>query len=303
MLKQIELYVDDDYFDLVPRPTKVQRKALKESIQKDGQQEPIVIDESGRILDGHTRFEICQELSLKPKYIIKGFKDQDEKKRYAVTVNLKRRHLNDYQIFELLQKEFEMIQNKNESERRKRISDIRRGLEVSMIKREWQRSKSITQLSQISGVKVQTLEQCKIVKEFGDKTLQEKVRSGIITPRHAYEKLRHKKWDKLHKPNTYRSKFGIVFDLLRVIKEGDKMKISIISRQANLSHYSTKENLELLIKVNLIKIEKEVLNYKYYKNKYSNQYFKLTDKGQIYYKKCVELYEFLPHEFARELQN
>ena len=80
MVKKIIPYIIEEYLDLVPRPTNEQRKALKESIKEEGQKEPIIVDETGKVLDGHTRFEICQELGIELKYIIRLFDNDDEKK-------------------------------------------------------------------------------------------------------------------------------------------------------------------------------------------------------------------------------
>lgn len=112
MTKQLEISVDDEYYDLVPRPNKLQRKSLKESIRKEGLLEPIIVNKKGVILDGHSRYEICEELSLKPKYQVKQFKTKTKERQYVVTSNVRRRHLNDFQLLELLEKELEIIAEK-----------------------------------------------------------------------------------------------------------------------------------------------------------------------------------------------
>lgn len=112
MTKQIEISINEDYFDAVPRPNKSQRKALKESIKREGLLDPIIVNEKGVILDGYTRYEICQELSITPKYEIKKFKTKTEEKQYVITSNMRRRHLNDFQILELLEKELKIIAEK-----------------------------------------------------------------------------------------------------------------------------------------------------------------------------------------------
>ena len=66
-----EIHVDDEYFDLVPRPTKEQHAALKESIKNQGQLVPITVDSTGKIIDWYTRCESCFRNS-KQEYCKKG---------------------------------------------------------------------------------------------------------------------------------------------------------------------------------------------------------------------------------------
>ncbi len=103
-LTNIKIKVKEEYLDLVPRPTKEERQSLKEDIMLNGQSDPIVINRDGFILDGYTRYEICQELGIDIKYRIQGFKTKEEEKRYVINCNVRRRHLNSFQRVELMYK-------------------------------------------------------------------------------------------------------------------------------------------------------------------------------------------------------
>ena len=72
-IKQIQINIKKEYYDLVPRPLDSQYKSLRESIRDDGQHIPIVVNQEGTILDGHTRYEICKELKIEPIYETKTF--------------------------------------------------------------------------------------------------------------------------------------------------------------------------------------------------------------------------------------
>lgn len=298
--KEIQISVDETFLDLVPRPSKEQRKALKESIEEIGQQEPIIVDSTGKILDGHTRFEICQELHLKPKYIIKQFADEEAKRTYAVTVNLKRRHLNDYQIFELLQSEFKKIQDRNEEQRRKTISGIRKGI-IEPHSREYNRSKSITQLSQLSGIKEQTLEQCKAIKESGNLEIEKQVRSGVLKPREGYLILRKKGTLKKKLVSLkYRSKLEITYDMLNQIKNNSNIAITRIFSLSNVSFNEGKVLFDLLEENGIIKTAKSTTKYANYpKSKYEIKTFLLTEKGNNLFATFNKLYEYLPLELTK----
>lgn len=81
--------------NLLPPPSTDEYEALKDSIRRHGfwPSNPVVVDENGDILDGHTRARACHELGVEYKSVVrKGLTDW-EKIEYAVECNLARRHL------------------------------------------------------------------------------------------------------------------------------------------------------------------------------------------------------------------
>lgn len=115
MSQKLEIKIDEEYLDLVPRPNNKERDCLKQSIITDGQQLPIIINPRGIVLDGHTRLEICEELRLKPEFTIKKFKTKEDERKFVITSNMARRHLNTFQKVELAWQIYE-----NEKERAKK---------------------------------------------------------------------------------------------------------------------------------------------------------------------------------------
>ena len=107
-----EITVNEEYLEMVPRPTPDEYRALLESIQINGQQEPIILNSKGEILDGHTRFEILQNLGREPQYTIKSFVDSQKEIAYIVECNLIRRQLNSYQKIELSFSLYESLRKK-----------------------------------------------------------------------------------------------------------------------------------------------------------------------------------------------
>lgn len=138
VLMQIEIQVKATYKNLVPRLAPEERKALKESIQIHGQREPIVINEKGIILDGHTRFEICQDLGLTPKVRIEKFVTETLERGYVIEANLKRRQLNDFQKVELAQSLYHELREDGFKRRRGHTgkyvgrSDVNLGREIGV---------------------------------------------------------------------------------------------------------------------------------------------------------------------------
>jgi len=112
----MDLQINNEYFDLVPRPNQDDRHALKQSIISDGQLMPITVNEKGVILDGHTRYEICQELDIMPNYVVKHFESEEEERKFIIMSNLTRRHLSKFQRIELAWEIYE-IEKKRAYER------------------------------------------------------------------------------------------------------------------------------------------------------------------------------------------
>ncbi len=90
----MELKIKPEYERLNDPLTPEEYEALKESIKKEGQKVPIVVNKQGIILDGHHRFKICKELGIEPKYRIEEHEDEIE---YVLIANLLRRHYNAFQ--------------------------------------------------------------------------------------------------------------------------------------------------------------------------------------------------------------
>ena len=79
--------------ELIPRPTIDEVDHITKSIIKFGQKHPIIVDQSFILIDGYTRYKICKVLGLKCKFIVKSFKDDDERTDYIMISNVERRHL------------------------------------------------------------------------------------------------------------------------------------------------------------------------------------------------------------------
>src|SRR5215213_9656463 len=93
--------INPEYSKLVNPLSNAEYEALKSSISNKGLHLPIIINQDNVILDGHNRLKICQELGIEPKFEVKEFHDPLQEKEFVIEVNLKRRHLNNFQIAEL----------------------------------------------------------------------------------------------------------------------------------------------------------------------------------------------------------
>jgi len=93
MAREMRPKVDPKFRDFLPPKGDEERTLLRKSIIEDGIRDPIVITEDGRIVDGHGRWEIAQELKLKVKTFVKEFKDDDAALDWMVSNQLARRNL------------------------------------------------------------------------------------------------------------------------------------------------------------------------------------------------------------------
>ena len=171
-----ELKIKEEYFDLMPRPTKEERQMLKESIQIHGQREPIIVNEDGVILDGHTRFEICQELGRKPEYVIKDMGDRAHERVYVIDANLARRQLGLFQKFELVYS----LYSKEKTQRNKRVGGIR-------IKEKKDNAKTF---GRQVGMSRDYFLRCQYLLHNADRDTLAMLRANTISIQVAYQRLR-----------------------------------------------------------------------------------------------------------------
>lgn len=92
-----QITINPSYGGLVHPLTENEYLDLKQSMAESGQFVPIIVNTKGIILDGHHRWKICRELSIKPKITTKDFESPLFEKLFVIDCNLKRRHLNSYQ--------------------------------------------------------------------------------------------------------------------------------------------------------------------------------------------------------------
>ena len=89
----------EEYEHLMPPVTASEYERLKRSIKEEGRLLlPIVLNQDNVILDGHHRFQACQELGIPIRIDKKDFTGRPlDEMMYVVNVNLYRRSLNDFQ--------------------------------------------------------------------------------------------------------------------------------------------------------------------------------------------------------------
>ncbi|SEA90585.1 Spo0J and IME4 domain-containing protein [Acidovorax soli] len=90
--KTVTTYPLDPCVELFPAMNSDEFNALKQSIQRNGQSEPILLFR-GQVVDGRHRLKACQELGIEPKVETLSVKTYEQAKSMAFARNINRRNL------------------------------------------------------------------------------------------------------------------------------------------------------------------------------------------------------------------
>src|SRR5271157_4512195 len=97
----MSLRLNPEYSKLLPKMSEEEFAELKASIKTEGQHYPIIVNEDLEVLDGHHRYRACNELGIEPDFEVRRFEDKLLEKKFVIEANLRRRHLNNFQLVEL----------------------------------------------------------------------------------------------------------------------------------------------------------------------------------------------------------
>jgi len=164
----MHLKEDSEYKALLPRLSSEEYEALKESIKAEGQHLPIVINSDNVILDGYTRYDICKELQIVPKTMVKDFDNKLLEKKFVIISNLQRRHLTTNQKAALAYKLLPI-----EEELAKERQGTRTDLTLDKNLPEVGKARDLA--AKQGGISGETLRQYEIVQEKGTDELKEAV--------------------------------------------------------------------------------------------------------------------------------
>ena len=84
-------------YQILPPLSEQEYEALKKSIEINGLDYPIIVDQTGETVDGFHRQRACHELKIKCSRIVRNFESDNEKYELALSVNCNRRHLSQNQ--------------------------------------------------------------------------------------------------------------------------------------------------------------------------------------------------------------
>jgi len=200
-LNKITIKINPEYSNLVYHLSKSEYEQLKDSIRKYGLHLPIIINPKGEILDGNNRHKICQELQIPLKYEIKSFDSLIDEKGFVIDVNLKRRHLNDFQKAELAYK-LEAFEKEKAKQRQseagklfgkgKKEDNSRLG-KSNDHKLSIEKCRVIEAVSKKLGMSPKTYQRAKTIIENGQEEIKNSLRKGKTSVSKEYEKIQRDK--------------------------------------------------------------------------------------------------------------
>jgi len=188
----MSLRVNPEYKKLLPKMSDEEFAGLKASIQAEGQHYPIVANEDLEILDGHHRLRACVELGIEPDFEVRKFEDKLLEKKFIIEANLRRRHLNNFQLVELgvplLEIEKELAK-KRQAAGGKMGRNIQLGLAPDDAKPAFKKSKATAAVAKKVGVSTRTFERGRKILEKASEEDKQKLREGKTSISKVYREV------------------------------------------------------------------------------------------------------------------
>lgn len=201
-MKSQFLKINEEYLELVPRAKHSDYQSLKNSIREDGQQVAIICNQDGVILDGHTRFQVCQELKIKPKFMIKNFNDPEKEKEFVVTVNLARRHLTLFERAEVCFNYYKKMRDNRYERAGANNHRTRIGLQEKKIPSDHS-NRLLPKFAKMIGTTASVAHHIVYCLDHADEPTKELLRKEKTSARSVYKKLKNPEWKPTGAYGTY----------------------------------------------------------------------------------------------------
>ena len=187
----MSLRVNSEYDKLLPKMSEQEFAELKTSIKTEGQHYPIIVNENLEVLDGHHRLRACLELDVEPDFEVRKFEDKLLEKKFVIEANLRRRHLNNFQLIELAVPLLEIekaLAKKRQSNGGKKGRDIQLGL-ASNDAEPSPKSKATDIVAKKIGLSTRTIERGKKIMEKASEDEKRKLREGKTSISKVYQEV------------------------------------------------------------------------------------------------------------------
>jgi len=189
----MSLSLNPEYDKLLPRMSSEEFAELKTSIETEGQHYPIIVNEDLQVLDGHHRFRACNELGIEPDFEVKRFEDKLLEKKFVIEANLRRRHLNNFQLVELAVPLLEIeksLAKKRQSQGGKNGRKMQLGIVSDDAAPEPEfKAKATEIVAKKAGVSTRTFERGKKIIENASEDEKQKLREGKLSISKVYQEI------------------------------------------------------------------------------------------------------------------
>ena len=187
----MSLRLNPEYEKLLPKMSAEEFAELKASIQTEGQHYAIIVNEDLEVLDGHHRFRACTELGMEPDFEVRKFEDKLLEKKFVIEANLRRRHLNNFQLVELAVPLLE-IEKALAKKRQIKGGKDGRNLQLGLAPEEAEfafKAKATEVVAKKVGVSTRTFERGKKIMEKASETDKQKLREGKASIAKVYGEI------------------------------------------------------------------------------------------------------------------
>jgi len=187
----MSLRLNPNYEKLLPQMSEEEFAELKASIQSEGQHYPIIVNEDLEVLDGHHRYHACIELGIEPDFEVRKFEDKLLEKKFVIEANLRRRHLNNFQLVELAVPLLEIekaLAKKRQSTGGKNGRNLQLGIASEDAEPE-SKAKATEIVAKKAGVSTRTFERGKKILEKASEDDKQKLREGKASITKVYSEI------------------------------------------------------------------------------------------------------------------
>lgn len=178
------LKIDAEFKAVCPPLTKEERAELAASIKKDGLRQPI-LTWHGYIIDGHNRYEICEELckSYTSEEVL-GLNSRAEVVEWIIRNQFGRRNLTAMQRAELALKLKAVVAAEA---KRRQVSQLKKGAEKPVREKSHERERTDEKLAEMAGVSSNTIRRVEKIVTEAKPAVVEAVRKGEMSINAAYK--------------------------------------------------------------------------------------------------------------------
>ena len=187
----VSLRINPEYEKMLPKMSDEEFAQLKTSIREEGQHYPIVVNEDLEVLDGHHRLRACIELGIEPDFEVRKFEDKIIEKKFVIEANLRRRHLNNFQLVELAVPLLEIekaLAKKRQALKRKNGEDSKIGLSSDETLPTL-KAKATEIVAKKAGLSTRTFERGKKILEKAPEEDIQKLREGKTSISRVYQEI------------------------------------------------------------------------------------------------------------------
>lgn len=185
------LVIDPEFKNLIPPLTSEERQQLEENLIKEGCRDALIVW-NGVLVDGHNRYEICNQNDIPFRTETKGFKDREEAKEWIIRNQFGRRNLSAYDRSRLALQLEDVIKAKAK-ERQKEHGGTAPGKTLTQKSAEVKPIETREELAKIAGVSRDTIDKVRVIEKEATPEQKAKLSTGETKVNTVYREIKPKK--------------------------------------------------------------------------------------------------------------